>query len=88
MVGPAWPKSLDQYNPKNDSGKGIRRTVRLLGVAETLCPTLPIGMAAEHECTVDAVLDAEAFAATREEGRAMTPEQAVAYALKQEASLQ
>jgi hypothetical protein len=44
-----------------------------------------VAIAEEYERTVDAAraaLSAEAFAAAREEGRAMTLEQAVAYALK------
>ncbi len=63
--------------------------MRLLGVAETLSATLgrtlAVGDAAEYERTVDAAqaaLNAEAFAAAWNEGRAMTVEQAVAYALE------
>ena len=51
--------------------------------------TLSLGMAAEYERTVAAAraaIDAEAFAAAWEEGRTLTPEQAVAYALQQEES--
>jgi tetratricopeptide (TPR) repeat protein len=70
------------------------RAVRLLGAAEALCATLgralPVGMATEYERTVAAAwtaLDAEAFGAAGEEGRAMTLEQAVAYALKEDESV-
>jgi non-specific serine/threonine protein kinase len=63
------------------------RALRLLGAAEalgeTLGRTLPIAVAAEYERTVaaaHAALREEAFAAAWEEGRAMTLEQAVAYA--------
>ncbi len=63
----------------------------LLGTAEALCAplkhTLPVGMAAEYERTTAAAraaLNAEAFAAAWEAGRAMTLEQAVSYALEPE----
>ncbi|HLK55111.1 MAG TPA: tetratricopeptide repeat protein, partial [Chthonomonadaceae bacterium] len=66
----------------------LERAVRLLGAAEALCAslgrTLPVGLAAEYGRTVEAAhsaLSEEAFAAIWEEGRAMTLEQAVAYAL-------
>jgi hypothetical protein len=66
------------------------RAVRLLGAAEALCETLgrtlPAAVAAEYERTMEAAhaaLSEEAFAAIWEAGRAMTVEQAVAYALKQ-----
>jgi predicted ATPase/DNA-binding SARP family transcriptional activator len=66
------------------------RAVRLLGAAEALCETLgrtlPLAIAAEYERTVAAAhsaLSAEVFAAAWKEGRQMTMEQAVAYALKQ-----
>jgi predicted ATPase/DNA-binding SARP family transcriptional activator/uncharacterized protein HemY len=65
------------------------RALRLLGAIEALCATLkctlPVDIAAEHErmiVTARAALSAEAFAAAREEGRAMTLEQAFAYALQ------
>jgi hypothetical protein len=64
--------------------------VRLLGAAEALCQTLsrtpPVGNKEEYACTVAAAHAAfsdNAFAMTWEEGRVMTLEQAVAYALKQ-----
>jgi hypothetical protein len=67
--------------------------LRLLGAAEVLCETLgrtlPVASATEYERTVaaaHAALSAEAFAAALGEGRAMTLEQAVAHALKQEES--
>jgi predicted ATPase/DNA-binding SARP family transcriptional activator len=65
------------------------RALRLLGAAEalgeTLGRTLPIAIAAEYERTVAAAyaaLSKEAFAATWKEGRAMSIEQAVDYALE------
>ncbi|MCW3100764.1 MAG: transcriptional activator domain protein, partial [Chthonomonadaceae bacterium] len=71
----------------------FERAVRLLGAAEALRAslgrTLPVGLAAEYQRTVDAAhaaLSEEAFAATWEEGRAMTLEQAVAYALEEGAT--
>jgi predicted ATPase/DNA-binding SARP family transcriptional activator/Tfp pilus assembly protein PilF len=67
------------------------RAVRLLGAAEALCQTLvrtpPAGDAAEYERTVAAAhtaLSEEAFASVWEQGRAMTLEQAVGYALERE----
>jgi non-specific serine/threonine protein kinase len=63
------------------------RALRLLGAAETLVATLgrtlPVGYALDYERTVAdarARCGAEVFAAAWEEGRAMTLEQAVAYA--------
>jgi predicted ATPase/DNA-binding SARP family transcriptional activator len=67
------------------------RALRLLGaveaLGETLGRTLPIAIAVEYERTVataHAVLSEEAFLAVWEEGRAMTLEQAVAYALQED----
>jgi predicted ATPase/DNA-binding SARP family transcriptional activator len=64
------------------------RAVRLLGASEALCAphrrTLPVN-ASQDKRTVAAAwaaLDAAAFAAAWEEGRAMTLEQAVAYAME------
>jgi tetratricopeptide (TPR) repeat protein len=64
------------------------RAVRLLGAAEAVCETIgrtpPAGHAPEYERTVDAAhaaLSEEAFAAAWEEGRTMTIDQAVGYAL-------
>jgi predicted ATPase/DNA-binding SARP family transcriptional activator len=71
----------------------FERAVRLLGAAEALCAslgrTLPIGLAAEYKRTVEAAhaaLSEEAFAAIWEEGRSLTLEQAVAYALMEAAN--
>ena len=65
----------------------FERAARLLGAAEALAATLdrslPVALPAEYVRTVEAAhaaLSEEAFAAAREEGRAMTLEQAVAYA--------
>ena len=70
------------------------RAVRLLGAAEALCETLgltsPAGDVPEYQCTLDAThaaLSEEAFAAAWEEGRAMTLEHALAYALEPESKL-
>jgi tetratricopeptide (TPR) repeat protein len=67
----------------------LERAVRLLGAAEALGEALgrnsPTGDAAEFKRTVDAAhaaLSEEAFTAAWEEGRAMTLEQACAYALE------
>lgn len=77
----AWLASL-----QSDDG----RAVRLFGVAEAqreaLGLTLPAADAVEHEQHVSGArsrLDERAFAAGWAEGRAMTLEQAVAYALEQ-----
>ena len=62
--------------------------VRLLGAGEACCETLgirpPVALAVEYERTVTegrAALGEAAFAAAWAEGRAMSLEQAVAYAL-------
>ena len=64
------------------------RALRLLGAEETLCETLgarpPVAIRDEYERTVAegrAALGEAAFAAAWAEGRAMSLEQAVAYAL-------
>jgi predicted ATPase/DNA-binding SARP family transcriptional activator len=66
------------------------RAVRLLGAVEALCAslgrTLPVGVKEECERTIaaaHAALSEEAFAATWEEGRAMSLEQAVEFALEE-----
>jgi non-specific serine/threonine protein kinase len=68
-------------------GEG-ERAMRLLGAAETFCETLgarpPVAIAAEYERTVRegrAELGEERFAARWAEGRAMSLEQAIDYAL-------
>ena len=67
----------------------LRRATRLFGKAEALHPPLLFEMSAaeraEHDRAVAsarATLDEEAFVAAMEEGRAMTMEQAIAYALE------
>jgi hypothetical protein len=67
----------------------FERAVRLLGAAEavaaTLRRTLPVAVAAEYARTAAAAraaLSEEAFAAAWAEGRVMTLEEAVAYALE------
>jgi tetratricopeptide (TPR) repeat protein len=69
------------------------RAVRLLGAQEAVCEAIgrtpPVADAAEYERTIDAAraaLSAEAFAAAWEQGRVMTLEQAVAYALERESA--
>jgi predicted ATPase/DNA-binding SARP family transcriptional activator len=71
----------------------LQRAVRLLGAAETLAATLgrtlPVGYAPEYARTVaaaHAALSEEAFASAWEQGRTMTQEQAVAYALEPESA--
>jgi predicted ATPase/DNA-binding SARP family transcriptional activator len=71
----------------------MERAARLLGAAEALCETLgrtpPAADVTEYERTREAaraVLTAEAFATAWEQGRAMTLEQAVVYALEEEAA--
>jgi tetratricopeptide (TPR) repeat protein len=66
------------------------RAARLLGAAEAASLALgkvrPVALSPEFERMVEtarAALGEEAFAATRAEGRAMTVEQAVAYAMQQ-----
>jgi non-specific serine/threonine protein kinase len=66
------------------------RAARLLGAAEAASQALgkarPVALSQEFERMVDtarAALGEEAFAVARDEGRAMTVEQAVAYALQQ-----
>lgn len=65
------------------------RAARLLGAAVSLSASpgrpLPVGLEAELQCTIEAAHGAvgnEALAAAWEAGRAMTQEQAVAYALE------
>jgi predicted ATPase/DNA-binding SARP family transcriptional activator len=67
------------------------RAARLLGAAEALAATmgrtLPVANRAEYERTVEAAhadLSAEAFAAAWEQGRTMTMDLAIAYALAPE----
>jgi hypothetical protein len=64
------------------------RAIRLLGAGEAFCETLgvrpPAAIAAEYERTVTegrAALSEAAFAAAWAEGRAMSIEQAIEYAL-------
>jgi predicted ATPase/DNA-binding SARP family transcriptional activator len=68
----------------------FERAVRLLGAVEVLCAslgrTLPVGVKEEYERTVaaaHAALSEEALAMAWEEGRAMTLEQAVEFALEE-----
>jgi hypothetical protein len=65
------------------------RAARLLGAAEAASQALgksrPVALSQEFERMVEtarAALGEEAFAVARDEGRAMTVEQAVAYALQ------
>jgi predicted ATPase/DNA-binding SARP family transcriptional activator len=68
---------------------GARRAIRLLGAGESFCETLgaqpPVAMVAEYERTVAegrAALGEEGFAAAWAEGRAMSLDQALEYALE------
>jgi len=68
----------------------IERAIRLLGAAEAFCETLgarpPVAVPAEYERTVTAgraVLGEAGFAARWAEGRAMSLEQAIDYALEE-----
>ena len=85
--------SLEDFAELAGRQEQWERTSRLIGAAETLAATLgrtlPVGYALDFERTVAtarAALGTETFAVAWEEGRALTLEQAVAYALKQEES--
>jgi predicted ATPase/class 3 adenylate cyclase/Tfp pilus assembly protein PilF len=79
-----------QLEPSPLRFEGLRRAARLFGAAETLLPAIRLEMPpaerAEHDqaiVTARAALGEEAFAAAWEEGKAMTMEQAVEYALEE-----
>jgi hypothetical protein len=85
-------QSLEDFAGLAGRQQQWERAVRLLGAAETGCADLgtplPIAMPAEYWRTVSGArtaLGQEAFAAAWAEGRTMSLDQAVAFALTEEA---
>ena len=84
----ALAQSLEDLAVLAGREQQAERAIRLLGAGEAFCETLgarpPVAVAEEYERTVAegrAALGETAFAAAWAEGRAMSLEQAVAYAL-------
>jgi hypothetical protein len=85
----AVAQSLEDFAVLASRERDARRAIRLLGAAAAFCETLeaqpPVADDKEYERTVSearAALGEAAFAAAWAEGRAMTLDQAVAYALE------
>jgi len=86
----ALAQSLEDLTVLAGRQRETERAIRLLGAAEAFCDTLgarpPVAIAAEYERTVTegrAALGEAVFAATWAEGRTMSLEQAIQYALEE-----
>jgi non-specific serine/threonine protein kinase len=86
----ALAQSLEDFAVLANCERHAERAIRLLGAGEAFCETLgarpPVGIAEDYERTVAegrAVLGKTALAAVWAEGRALSLEQAVQYALEE-----